>query len=70
MMGLANRLKIYQKKEQDDKDYEDNIFKNLGTLEADFQEYMNMYKDENDNDKLNKKTEFSGVTKDLRDIKN
>eukprot|EP00347_Sterkiella_histriomuscorum_P013687 403363753 len=69
LLGLANRLKIYQKKEQDDKDYEENIFKNLGNLEADFQEYMNMFQDQEDGGKLNQKTEFSGVTKNLRDIK-
>ena len=73
MIGLANKLKIYEAREQADKEYEENIFKNLKYLDEQLNDYFNNDNetkfDENELLTANKLGEFSGVTKNLREIR-
>ncbi len=68
-MGMANKLKIYQAREQSDKDYEEDIFKNIKHLDAQLTDYFKKQDETLDTLDPKLKSEFSGVTKHLRELR-
>ena len=65
-------MKIVKKHEQkalDDKEYQENIFKNIQHLDEQLNEYNQDEPEFRTAEKSTVKTEFSGVTKHLREIR-
>ena len=68
LLGLANIVNKYKQKEEEDKEYVNNIFKKNSYMDNQLIEFFNDYSILNEF-RPAELVEFRGVTKDLREIR-